>query len=118
MVDRADGFRKRDVAVTHRPDDLAVFDGVPPRTALHVSHRHCVAAPPPPPFRTVAADDDGQIMAIAAQSGRRHLVGVQYHVEAPTSQPIGAAVLSNFLRLALECPGEGEGGAKKSELFV
>lgn len=112
VSERPGGFRKQDICVKHDASRSEIFRHMPSETNLPVSHRHYVSILPPH-FQLVGVDNDGQLMAIAAFQGARHLVGVQYHAEAVGSENIGITPLANFLKAATGGGGGPCGGNEK-----
>jgi GMP synthase-like glutamine amidotransferase len=97
VAERAAGFRTGSIPI-HRcaPSSTAATL----RMRMHVSHRHFVQTAPPQ-YTILEVDDAGDVMAMTAtEPTGRILTGVQYHIEAPGSQPFGTLILSHFLRRA------------------
>jgi GMP synthase-like glutamine amidotransferase len=99
VADRPDGFRRQNICVKHDTSKSVFFEHLPQQAILSVSHRHFVSSLPPN-FQAMGVDNDGQLMAMGAYHGSRHIIGVQYHAEAVGSDAIGATVLAKFLQAA------------------
>jgi GMP synthase (glutamine-hydrolysing) len=78
----------------------ALFDGLPARQTVWMSHRDSVTAPPEG-ARVVAGSRSTPVAAF--EHPARGLYGVQFHPEV-VHTPHGTAVLENFLREAADAP--------------
>lgn len=99
LKERKEGLRQSIISIYHHSkDDILV--STPCSFKAQVSHRHYVHHKPPK-FTITAFDSNEMIMGFSKREGKRIITGIQYHPEAPSSQPAGKILLTKFLDTAL-----------------
>jgi len=102
IANRDFGFRKKDIILHHRPGVSIqnVFDNIPTTYQMHVSHCHHVIKTPSI-YTVFQVDENDDNMAMISNLNGRMFIGVQYHIEAPSSQPIGMQMLKSVIQYAI-----------------
>ena len=108
VIGRPSGFRKEDIHIYNNYKQCDLIKNIlykdeeesPERMTMHVSHRHHVTelSPKQPSYSIFQTDQNNDTMGIVSNLNGRLYIGVQYHIEAPSSQPVGMQMLLSFLK--------------------